>query len=130
MKRPASLRISLLTGTNMKKIETVMAFLAIFTMIALVVSVKLGYTREGEYKVEKVERIWNLGAKEQGFYSGDCYYMVYTDCGVFKIELTGINAYAYGVSVIKEGQTYRLKTRGARNEMFGMYPNIIEIIED
>lgn len=113
----------------MKKIEKVMAFLAIFTIIALAASVKLGYTREGEYKVEKVERIWNLGAKEQGFYSGDCYYMVYTDGGAFKIELTGINAYAYGAGLIKAGKTYVLKTRGARIEMYGLYPNIINAEE-
>ncbi|MBO7071859.1 MAG: hypothetical protein J6W09_11290 [Bacteroidales bacterium] len=113
----------------MKKIETVMAFLAIFTIIALAASVKLGYTRAGDYKVEKVERIWNIGAKENGFYSGDCYYMVYTDCGVFKIELTGINAYAYGAGLIKAGKTYVLKTRGARIEMWGLYPNIINAEE-
>lgn len=103
---------------------------AALTILGLLASVRFGYPETGTYHVENVEKIWNLCAKENGFYTDDCYYMVYTDGGVFKIELSGVNAYAYGVGLIKAGRTYVLKTRGARIEMWGLYPNIINAEED
>lgn len=108
-----------------RTVSNAVAACAALIILGLIASVKLGYTETGTCHVENVERIWNLGAKEEGFYPDDCYYMVYTDAGVFKIELSGVNAYAYGVGLIKAGNTYVLKTRGARIEMLGLYPNII-----
>lgn len=111
-------------------VSNAVAACAALIALGLIVSVKIGYPETGTYHVENVERIWNIGAKENGFYPDDCYYMVYTDGGVFKIELSGVNAYAYGAGLIKAGNTYVLKTRGARIEMLGMYPNIINAEED
>ena len=111
-------------------VSNAVAACAALFILGLIASVKLGYPETGTYHVENIEKIWNLGAKENGFYAGDCYYMVYTDGGVFKIELSGINAYAYGAGLIKAGKTYVLKTRGARVEMLGLYPNIINAEED
>jgi hypothetical protein len=114
----------------MEKIRIALIVCFVMVVAGVALSVKLGYPETGTYKVENVERIWNLGAEERGYYGNDCYYMVYTDKAVFKIELSGLNAYAYGVGLIKPGRTYTLKTRGARVEMWGLYPNIINIIEE
>lgn len=110
-------------------VRCVMVAIAISTVTALAASIKLGYTEVGTYDVVKVERVWNTGAEDRGFYSYDCYYMVYTDSGVFKIELVGLNAYAYGAGIVKPGKSYRFKSRGARVEPLGLYPNIIDAQE-
>ena len=99
------------------------AVCAIFTVVALSTATKLGYTEVGEYQVESVERVRDT-------YTDSYVYMVTTDGGVFKIELSGLNAYAYGAGLIKAGNSYVLKTRGARIERFGLYPNIINVIEE
>lgn len=110
-------------------VSNAVAACAALIILGMLVSVKLGYPETGTYHVENIEKIWNLGAKDEGFYPYDCYYMVYTDDGVFKVELSGFNAYAYGAGLIKAGKTYVLKTRGARIEMWGLYPNIINAEE-
>lgn len=111
-------------------VSNAVAACAALILLGLLASVRFGYPETGTYYVENIEKIWNLGAKENGFYMDDCYYMVYTDGGVFKIELSGLNAYAYGAGLIKAGNSYVLKTRGARIERLGLYPNIINVIEE
>jgi len=59
--------------------------------------------------------------------------LVYTaDCGVFSVDDSLIygkfnSADTYGS--IKEGGTYVFETRGVRNGLFSMFPNIIEMQE-
>ena len=104
-----------------------MILLFLLVALALVVSVKLGYTREGEYTISHVEKVMNThGDAEPKYY-------VYTDYGVFLIEMSGLNAYPFGLQLIgSKGfpKTLYMKTRGARIEWLGIYPNIIEIQEN
>lgn len=115
----------------MRKIKKVMVALAIFTMVALAASVKLGYPMEGEYEVTRVEKLENIHGNSDGF-DTELKYYVYTDQGVFLIELSGLNAYPYGLQLIGRDlpKTVRMKTRGARMELLGLYPNIIEIVDN
>ena len=106
-----------------KKIISVVALLL---LIAAALATKLGFRKVDTYEVSKIEKVWNM--TRNGY--EDVRYFVYTDKGVFLIELSGINAYPYGLQVIKELGTFTMETRGARMEMYGMYPNIVNVIED
>lgn len=102
-----------------KKIASVVALLL---LIAAALATKLGFRKVDTYEVSKIEKVYN-GAD-------DVRYFVFTDKGVLLIELSGINAYPYGLQVIKELGMFIMETRGARMEMYGMYPNIVNVIED
>jgi len=107
-------------------------FVGSFLFLALLAGgcIKLGYPEEDTYEVTNIERVDITHGDSDGFTTEPTYY-VYTDKGVFLIELSGINAYSYGLQRLwnEVPGTYRMKTRGARLEWLGFYPNIIEIVE-
>lgn len=117
-----------LKNTNMeKKIASVRASViasgvAILLLVAMAVPVKIGFRRIDTYEVTKIEKVYKG--------TDDVRYFVFTDKGVLLIELSGLNAYPYGIQVIKELGTFTMETRGVRMEMYGMYPNIVNVIED
>ena len=104
---------------------------ALLAIILSLISVKLGHTRVVECEVQEVEKISNTHGDSGGFRTEPKYY-IHTDAGVFIIEMSGLNSYPYGLRLIGKDlpKTMMLKTRGARWELVGWYPNIIEVIED
>ena len=102
--------------------KKIVSGVAILLLVAMAVSVKLGFRRIDTYEVSKIEKVYKG--------TDDVRYFVFTDKGILLIELSGLNAYPYGLQVIKELGTFTMETRGPRMEMDGMYPNIINVIED
>lgn len=103
----------------------------IFALLSLIAATKVGYPCDDWYEVSHIERFDDVSGDKESVRT-DLKYYVYTDQGVFQIEMSGINAYPYGLQLIGRDlpKTLRMKTRGARAEWFGMYPNIIEIVEE
>lgn len=117
---------------NVTFVGNLMIIMFILAVLVMVISVKLGYTREGEYTITQVEKVSNTHGSSDHFTTEPKYY-VYTDYGVFLIEMSGLNAYPFGLQLIgSKGfpKTLYMKTRGARLEWLGLYPNIIEIQEN
>lgn len=104
---------------------------ALLAIIVSIISIKLGHTRVIECEVQEVEKISNTHGSSDSFSTEPKYY-VHTNAGVFIIELSGLNSYPYGLHLIGKDlpKTMMLKTRGARWELVGWYPNIIEVIEE
>ena len=110
-------------NTNKTKKDVIahlMAFLITLGVLALLVAVKLGYPRDGYYEVISIEKV------------DDALFKVNTDVSVLYIETAGVNAYPYGLRLIGRDlpRQMRLKTRGARIEWMGLYPDIIEVVEE
>lgn len=95
---------------------------AVLLLVAMAFAVKLGFRKVDTYEVSKIEKVYKG--------TDDVRYFVFTDKGVLLIELSGLNAYPYGLQVLKDLGTFTMETRGARMEMYGIYPNIINVIED
>ena len=106
----------------------VAAILSIFVVSWL--WTRLGCEMVDIYEVKKVEPVRVIGWRTNSAQPDDLYYLVYTDKGMFKIELSGLNAYGYGAQrLYDEKGTVTLKTRGVRLEIYGLFPNIIEVVE-
>lgn len=94
---------------------------AVLLLVAMAFAVKLGFRKVDTYEVSKIEKVYKG--------TDDVRYFVFTDKGVLLIELSGLNAYPYGLQVLKDLGTFTMETRGARMEMYGIYPNIINVVE-
>ena len=100
-------------------------------VVALVIgalTVKLGNATTDTYKVERIEKVLKTHGNGDGF-DTELVYHVHTDKGLFLVELSGLNSYPFALTVLRRGGEYTMKTRGARIEVLGLYPNIIEIVE-
>ena len=113
---------------TLKKIkpEALIGAIILSLFVASWLWTRLGCERVDTYEVKKVEPVWNISGRSNGIQQEDLYYLVHTDKGLFKIELSGLNAYGYGAQrLYHEAGTFTLKTRGVRLEVYGLFPNII-----
>lgn len=84
---------------------------------------------EPEYTTIKVEGIDKMveHSGEKGSTHTEIYYLVYTDRGVYRVDIRGVFAKPELIGKLKVDSTYRVETFGVNAPMLGMYRNITGI---
>lgn len=96
--------------------------MVVFTIVALITFAN----PHNEYvEIQSIDKISKTSGDSESFYT-DVYYMVYTDQGTFRASLDGLNHCRTSIGKMEEGKSYHLFVRGARIQLLGFYPNIIE----
>ena len=85
----------------------------------------LSFTNEQtqRHTVQSIDKVENTHGSSDGF-STEVYYIVTTDKGIYRIEMSGFNAHPE-CAAVKKDSTYVLTTRGYNFPFLGMYSAII-----
>jgi len=104
-------------------------FVLVITIIGalLFTSTRLMNERVDAYEIQSISEIHNTHGSSDSFET-EIYHLVHTDKGVFKVEMSGLNAAPHCAGLIHKGDTLVLRTRGLEFPFFGLYPDVIEVI--
>lgn len=80
------------------------------------------------YQINEIVKVENVHGDDGSFYT-DVYHLVYTDRGVFAVQMKGFNAHPECIGLLKVSDSTRvtLTTRGISVPYFGIYPDIIKV---
>lgn len=98
-------------------------------LVALLCSCSGTSKKSVEYTTIKVEGIDKMveHSGENGSTHTEIYYLVYTDKGVYRIDIRGVFAKPQLIGKLKIGSTYKVETFGINVPMIGVYRNITDI---
>lgn len=78
-------------------------------------------------KVNQVDKIENTTGSKDGF-TTEIYYLVYTDKGAFRINISGLVAHPELAGALKKDSIYDITVCGIEVPFAGIYRNVVDVI--
>ena len=79
-----------------------------------------------QIKVNQVDKIEKMSGNKDGF-NTEIYYLVYSDKGTFRINISGLLAYPEFAGKMKKDSIYTIRVCGVELSYLGIYRNVIEV---
>lgn len=92
---------------------------------ALVYCFTLANKRNINARVVKVDKVEEIKRNDSGI-TTDVYYLVFTNKGVFRVNIKGLLARPHLAGKIKQDSLYRFELVGFEIPLLGVYSNVLE----
>ena len=109
----------------MKKINS-FTILIVVLFLAMVYYVNISNKRQINARVSRIEKVEEVKNTNSNIMT-DVYYLVFTNKGVFRVDIRGLLARPSLAGTIKKDSLYRFELVGVEIPFLGVYSKVLEV---